>query len=141
LSLYLDTSLLASALTAEVATPRVLLWLEAQALEELTISDWVTAEFSSALAIKFRNREIDPFRRAAASREFAHLSARVFTNLTILPDHFREAARMVDHVETGLRAADALHLAVCSDHSATLCTLDKRLHKAAAHFGVACQLV
>jgi len=43
---------------------------------------------------------------------------------------------MADHHHTGLRAGDALHLAVCADHAASLYTMDKRLHQAAAHFNV-----
>jgi predicted nucleic acid-binding protein len=37
----------------------------------------------------------------------------------------------------GLRAGDALHLAVCAEHGATLCTLDQRLAEAAPSVGVA----
>jgi len=34
------------------------------------------------------------------------------------------------------RAADALHLAICADHGATLCTLDRRLSEAGPALGV-----
>ena len=36
----------------------------------------------------------------------------------------------------GLRAGDALHLAICADHGATLCTLDRRLGDAGPLVGV-----
>jgi predicted nucleic acid-binding protein len=35
----------------------------------------------------------------------------------------------------GLRAGDALHLAICADHRVTLCTLDQRLSDAASLLG------
>ena len=43
---------------------------------------------------------------------------------------FRTAARFADQHMLGLRAGDALHLAICADHGATLCTLDRRLSEA-----------
>ena len=49
--LYLDTSLLVSAFAREPQTPRIQQWLRDQDSDELTISDWVIAEFSSALSI------------------------------------------------------------------------------------------
>ena len=49
---------------------------------------------------------------------------------------FRTAARFVEQHVLGLRAADALHLAICADHGATLCTLDRRLSDAATVLGV-----
>jgi hypothetical protein len=40
-----------------------------------------------------------------------------------------------------LRAGDALHLAICADHGATLCTLDRRLGDAASALGVKSMLI
>jgi uncharacterized protein len=37
----------------------------------------------------------------------------------------------------GLRVGDALHLAICADHGATLCTLDRGLGEAGPTLGVA----
>jgi len=49
---------------------------------------------------------------------------------------FRAAARLADQYELSIRAGDALHLAVCAEEGATLCTLDERFAKAAAAVGV-----
>jgi predicted nucleic acid-binding protein len=54
---------------------------------------------------------------------------------------FRTAARFADHYVLGLRAGDALHLAICSDHGATLCTLDRGLSEAGAALGVKTMLL
>jgi predicted nucleic acid-binding protein len=40
-----------------------------------------------------------------------------------------------------LRAGDALHLAICVDHGATLCTLDRRLSDAGSVLGVKTMLL
>ena len=51
------------------------------------------------------------------------------------------AARFADQYELGLRAGDALHLAICVDHGATLCTLDRRLSGAGSALGVKTMLL
>jgi uncharacterized protein with PIN domain len=52
--LYLDTSLLVAVLTKEAETGRLQCWLGQQPIKDLTVSDWVATEFSSALSIKLR---------------------------------------------------------------------------------------
>ena len=49
---------------------------------------------------------------------------------------FRTAASFAGQYALGLRAGDALHLAVCPDHGATLRTLDRRLSEAGPALGV-----
>jgi predicted nucleic acid-binding protein len=54
---------------------------------------------------------------------------------------FRTAARFVEQHMLGLRAGDALHLAVCAERGATLCTLDRRLSDAGSALGVKIMLL
>jgi len=54
---------------------------------------------------------------------------------------FRTAARFAGQHALGLRAGDALHLAICADHGATLCTLDHRLSEAGPTLGVKTMLL
>lgn len=111
-------------------------WLAAQAPEELVISDWVTTEISSALSIKLRTGQLQPVHRARALAMFTRLSADSFLLLPVAAPQFRAAARIADQHMLGLRAGDALHLAVCADHGATLCTLDRRLSEAGPALGI-----
>ncbi|GBR41940.1 MULTISPECIES: type II toxin-antitoxin system VapC family toxin [Gluconobacter] len=141
MSVYIDTSVLVAALTNEAETDRMQSWLSSQDPDELFISDWVATEFSSALSIKLRSGQINVADRANALALFTRLSAESFQILPITTQQFRAAARFSDQYALGLRAGDALHLAVCADHGATLCTLDRRLAEAGPNIGLKTKLL
>jgi uncharacterized protein len=139
--LYLDTSLLVAALTNEAETRRMQGWLGEKDPDELGISDWVVAEFSAALSIKLRTGAIQAADRAGALTMFTRICNE---NLVVMPlsrGQFRLAARFADQYASGLRAGDALHLAICAEQGATICTLDRRLGEAASTLGVKAALL
>src|SRR5205807_6668753 len=98
-------------------------------------------EFSSALSIKLRTGQINARHRADALAMFTRLSADSLAILPVSGLQFRAAARFADQHALGLRAGDALHLAICADHGATLCTLDRRLGEAGLALGVKTKLL
>jgi len=136
LTQYLDTSALVAALTNERETERMQNWLAAQTKGDLAVSEWVATEFSAALSIKLRMGQIETAHRADALAMFARLRAENFGTLPVTAVEFRTAATYADQYALGLRAGDALHLAICATHGATLCTLDRRLSEAGPHLGV-----
>jgi len=138
---YVDTSLLVAALTNESQTEKVQNWLVARAPGELAISDWVITEFSAALSMKLRLQALRQEHRAEALRLFASLTEASFHTLAASSTDFRVAARFADQHKTGLRAGDALHLAIASAHGAAVVTLDRTLAKAARALGVSCRLL
>lgn len=134
--LYVDTSVVVSALTKEADTTLSQTWLARQPTSELTISDWTVTEFASALSMKLRAGALGPTHRAAALSAFTRLCAESFRTLPAGREDFRAAARLADRSELNLRAGDALHLAICANAGASLCTLDRRLAAAAPRVGV-----
>jgi uncharacterized protein len=138
---YIDTSILVAALTRETETLRMQTWLGAQEPDDLQISEWVVTEFSAALSIKLRTGQLAAHHRAEALAAFTRLAAESFEILPILGSQFRTAARFADQSSLGLRAGDALHLAIAADHGATIATLDRRLAEAASALGVSAHLL
>ena len=134
--IYIDTSVLVSALTKEAGTVLSQAWLAGQEASELAISDWTVTEFASALSLKLRMGTLIAEHRAAAVSEFARLSADSLRVLPVARADFHFAARYADQCRLNIRAGGALHLAICANHGAFLGTLDSRLAEAAAQAGV-----
>ncbi|MBB4632784.1 hypothetical protein GGQ98_002411 [Sphingosinicella soli] len=128
-----------AALTPEASSAKVHDWLSGR--EELSISAWVRTEVSSAFAIQLRTGRLSLEQRADALTVFNRL---VDESLVIEPveaRHFEIAARFVDQHELGLRAGDALHLAIASQRGLVLATLDQKLAEAGPKLGAATLLL
>lgn len=126
-----------AALSKEAATGRVQAWLAGQAPEDIVVSEWVVAEISSAFALKLRTGDFTQDQRSAALGFFNTMISSSLEVLPVLAPHFRTAARFCDRYDLGLRAADALHLAVSATHGATLTTLDRKMAMAGPPLGLA----
>lgn len=137
---YLDTSLLVAAFTRERRTAEVQRWLAAQSPDQLVTSDWATTEFSAALSMKVRMKQLDPAARADALALFTQLVRESFTVLPVERNDFREAARLADSHESGLRAGDALHLGIVANHGERLLSLDRKQVQVAVAAGISARL-
>ncbi len=138
---YLDTSILVAALTAEAETARMQTWIAAQDPDDLIISPWVVTEFSAALSIKIRMGQLGAGHHGRVLATFSRLVEESFVTLQVSDDVFRRAARLADRSETGLRAGDALHLAVAAEEGLAVATLDRRLAEAGRMLGIPTVLV
>ncbi|WP_018876416.1 type II toxin-antitoxin system VapC family toxin [Thioalkalivibrio sp. ALE31] len=133
---YLDTSVLVAALTREPRTEDMQNWLAAQGAGSLCISEWVLTEFSAALSMKVRMEILTPRERATVLGAFAALRESSLSTLPISSIDYHTAALFADDHASGLRAGDALHLAIAYNHGVELCSLDKTLVAAAEPMGV-----
>ncbi|HEV7207904.1 MAG TPA: type II toxin-antitoxin system VapC family toxin [Mycobacteriales bacterium] len=139
--IYLDSSLAVTLITAEAHTAATQAWLVRQEPALLAVSDWVVTEVASALSLKQRTGELDDASRQRALRTFDRLVRSSFHLLDVPRSAFHSAADMVRRPELGVRAADALHLAVARHHDARLCTRDSRQADAGRRLGLDVLLV
>ncbi|UGX87329.1 type II toxin-antitoxin system VapC family toxin [Phyllobacterium meliloti] len=139
--LYIDTSVLVAVLTAESQTERMLDFLGAQHAEPLAVSDWTITEFSSALSLKVRMKQLEVQHRNSSLAAFHRLVGESFETLPITGTQFRSAAQIADQYAAGIRARDALHLAVAIHHGATIYTLDRKFAEAAENMGAIAKLL
>ena len=89
---YVDTSIWISAVKKEAKSEDVRSWLDELGSKILVISDWVVAEFSSALSLKIKTGQISIEQRAIALGAF---STAIHDSVNVLPvksSHFRSAA-------------------------------------------------
>jgi len=133
---YLDTSLLVAALTNEAHTRPAQDWLAAQPAGSIAISDWVVTEFSAALSMKLREKRIDDSNRADVLAAFVRLADESLHLWPVTRGDYRMAARFADRHASGLRAGDALHLAIAAQRGAPVCTLDRVMIRAARALAV-----
>lgn len=130
--IYCDTSLIVTALTAEPATDAAQCWLSEHELVGLCASPWVGTEVASALAMKERNGALSAKQREAAAMQWRQLITG-WRVLAIDAAHFGSAAELTRY---GVRAGDALHLAIVLDHRVELATRDVLLGEVATTLGV-----
>lgn len=125
----LDSSVAVAAVSAETATAAVLEWMAGR--EDILISDWLVTEAVAALSRKHRMQFLSAEEHAGALAALRQQIGGALPALPVTREDFRVAARLAERPDTGLRAGDALHLAIASSAGATLATLDRGQARAA----------
>ena len=135
--LYFDTSFLAPLILREPTSGKVETFLTRQPAGELAISHWTRVEFSSLIAREVRMGGLDRQAALDADAQFEAIVVESFVVLLPNADDFGLCKQYLQRYETGLRAGDALHLAVARNHRAqTIYSLDKTLLKAGKALGL-----
>jgi predicted nucleic acid-binding protein len=138
--IYFDTSAVVPLVLPEPSSGVMHAWMAGTDRTALTLSDWTVAEFASALGVQFRTRSLTRMQATAAWSELWRHVLESFAVLTPTHQDFDLAARLVLRFDLGLRAGDALHVAIAQNAGATsFVTLDRRLAAAAEHLGLACE--
>jgi predicted nucleic acid-binding protein len=126
--IYFDTSFLAPLVLPESTSDKIAAFVRRLPVEGLTVSHWTRVEFSSLIARDVRMSVLDA---AAGARADARFEAMVDASFAVLlpnADDFGLAKRYLGKFNAGLRAGDALHLAIAGNRqAAAIYSLDKGL--------------
>lgn len=126
--LYFDTSFLAPLVLPESTSDRIAAFVRRLPVEDLTVSHWTRVEFSSLIARDVRMSVLDAATGARADARFEAMVDASFAVLLPNAEDFGLAKRYLGKFNTGLRAGDALHLAIAGNRqAAAIYSLDKGL--------------
>lgn len=135
--LYFDTSFLTPLIIPEATSESVAGFFETLPPEDLAVSHWTGVEFASLLSREVRMGGLDPATAREADSRFEAMVRESFILLLPNPDDFDRARYCLSRYETGLRAADALHLAIAWNRSSeAIYSLDKRMIAAGRTLGL-----
>ncbi len=134
--IYVDTSAIVALLTVEPKTQAVMAWY-AGLREVPYCADWLLTEFSSALSIKMRARQVTEDQARMVRKEFKVLTAGGLRLVPVSRAAFKRAADLVKPHRFGLRAGNSLHLAVALELGVShMATLDRTLANNAEQKGL-----
>lgn len=133
---YVDTSVLLALFLNEAKTPDAWQWLKNLQGSPLYVSYWTFTEFSSALGVRARMRLLDEPGRLQVIEDLRKLALARLVCVDCIPEDFQQAAALCDQWKLGLRAGDALHLAITQRFGWILSTLDIPLIEAARKLGL-----
>ncbi len=135
--LYIDTSFLTPLFLEETTSADVETFIARQPVGSLAISHWTRVEFSSLLAREVRMGGLDADTAKRTDADFEDVMAESFVVLTPDVADFNLAKAYLGRAATGLRAGDALHLAIASRPDVkAIHSFDKGLIRAAGLLGV-----
>lgn len=109
--IYADTSALVALFAKESTANAIRSWLENES-NVLCSADWCISEVSSALSMKVRSNSLTQDDADFAWDTFEQSCQGDLELLPVLPQDFLRAAQLCRVPASGLRAGDALHLAV-----------------------------
>jgi predicted nucleic acid-binding protein len=135
--IYFDTSFLAALILPEATSAKVATFVRNLPAANQTVSHWGRVEFSSVLARKVRTGELDAEGAVRADARFEDMMGELFAVILPAADDFGLAKHYLGRLETGLRAGDALHLAIARNRGAeAIYSLDKVMIKAGKMLGL-----
>lgn len=134
---YFDTSFLVPLILPEATSEAIAGFFDGLSADQFAVSPWTRVEFASLLAREVRMGGLDAAAARGAGARFETMVEESFT--VLLPDRgdFDRASEWLGYFETGLRAGDALHLAIAGNRGAdAIYSLDKLLIQAGKKLGL-----
>lgn len=139
MTLYVDAAILVAAITPEPLTAASRAVLADS--DAIIVSTWAVVEASSGLAKKVRTGDLTEAQLEVALGKLELLAARYLPLVSPDDDHMMSAMRYTARARLGLRAGDALHVAIAASLSATLVTSDVVMARAAEALGLGTRLL
>ena len=134
MTIYLDASVLVSLLVDDANTDAARHLNRSMPL--VAVSQWTLVECSSAFAKLSRMGRLTSQEQAELDEALDRWASRGPRVVPVSPDDFEASRRFVRNSRSGLRASDALHLAVSAREALAIATFDFVLTRAAEEFGV-----
>jgi predicted nucleic acid-binding protein len=135
--LYFDTSFLIPLVIEEPTSASINQFMQSRVEDAFGASHWTRAEVTSALGRAVRMRLLDTNSALEADRKLDEVLSKSFTLLLPRLEDFELCKSYLSNYESGLRAGDALHLAIATNHGATaFYSLDKKLSEAGRRLGL-----
>lgn len=128
---YFDTSFLTPLFLEEQTSRKIEAYVTTLPAGDLYLSHWTRLEFSSLVAREVRMRGLTPEEGQAVLLQFDQLVEESYRVILPTALDYELAREFLKQFATGLRAGDALHLAIARNHVATkILTLDEGMLKA-----------
>lgn len=137
--ILLDASALVSFFVADANSDAVNAYFS-EAKPVAGVSDFAAAEFASAVSLRLRRKQIALPEAMEILNIFDEWTARNARMIPLAPVDFPTATAFVRRFELGLRAPDAIHLAVSHRLGSPLLTFDIRQARAARVLGISLAL-
>jgi len=135
--LYVDTSVIFPLFVPEPTSKAVMAFVDDLPPKELTVSQWTMVEFASVLGRHVRAGKIDSGFAEEVAARFEGLLASTFCILLPTAADFILARKWLADPARGLRAGDALHLAIAGNNDAReVFTFDKTMLRAGRSLGL-----
>jgi predicted nucleic acid-binding protein len=133
---YVDTSIFVALCTTEQKSDAVDKW-HASSSAKMISSTWTFTEFSSALSLKVRTKQLSEKQSREAWKKFDTLCQNDIELMPLESKTYYSAGILVIDSKSNLRAGDALHLAAAKSFKAkSIITLDKVLEKNASRLKI-----
>lgn len=135
--IYVDTSVLVALLTNESTAPLIRRWYAEDDNRIFVTAEWTLTEFSSAVNLKERTGQLTTKQANSIHKVFDDFLNGGIRLAEVSRHAFRHSAKLIQTLQ-GLRAGDALHLAVATElNTKEFATLDKLLAEKAKQANLA----
>ena len=133
MSLYLDASALLPLFINEARSDQA---HESLRDNVLIISDFAIAEFSSGVARRARAGEVNDSGAASVLAALDAWTLKATRRETLTAGDINSAISLMRRLEMGLRAPDAINIAIAERCAATLLTFDEKMARSARALGM-----